>query len=54
MKHAVEVCSGAMIYIPNFSHSGADWLAGGIQTTYRQDGDNKPTLFFKIRKISYK
>jgi hypothetical protein len=53
MLYAVEMDSGAMIYIPSFIKIGS-----GIQKTHRQRGDLTSLLlffiFFKIRKEGYK
>jgi hypothetical protein len=50
MKYAVEIGSGAMIYIPSFIKIGSaiEKLIGGI---HRQHGDHRRLtfIFFKIR-----
>jgi hypothetical protein len=54
MKHAVEMGSHAMIYIPNFIKIGSaiqKFITGGTQTAWRS---HTPTfIFFKIRKVGY-
>jgi hypothetical protein len=58
MKYAVEIGSGAMIYIPNFIKigSGIQRLKGGINK-YRQHGDlisplfSLLSLFFKESRL---
>jgi hypothetical protein len=53
MKHAVEMGSGAMIYIPRFIKIGSDiqkFIRGDAQT-HRQNANGISLLsFFKIRK----
>jgi hypothetical protein len=55
IKYAVEMDSGAMIYIPNFIKigSGIQMLMGGIHRHTRQQGDliNLILFVFKIREI---
>jgi hypothetical protein len=56
MKYAVEMGSGAMIYIPSFMKigSGIQKLmgGGGDSKRHRQHGDHiSLLLFFKIRKV---
>jgi hypothetical protein len=53
MKYAIEMGSGAMIYIPSFIQigSGIQKLIGGDSQTHREHGDLTSLLyFFKIRK----
>jgi hypothetical protein len=54
MKYAVDMDSGAMIYIPSFikSCSGIQELMGGDSQTQKQLGDRiKAFYFFKIRNV---
>jgi hypothetical protein len=54
MKYAVDIGSGAMIYIPSFVKigSGIQKLMRGDTQKYRQHGDRISLFsFFKIRKI---
>jgi hypothetical protein len=53
MQYAVEMGSGAIIYIPSFIQigSGIQKLLEGIQK-HREQGDFiSPLLFFKRRKV---
>jgi hypothetical protein len=56
MEYAVEMGSGAMIYIPSFIKigSGIQKLISVDSQTHRQNGDRISILsfsFFKIRKV---
>jgi hypothetical protein len=54
MKYAVELGSGAIMYIPNFRNtdSGIQKLIPQDMQTYRQHSDLISLLyFFKIRKV---
>jgi hypothetical protein len=54
MKYAVEIVSGAMIYITSFIKfgSGIQKLLGGITNTQIGWRSQKPTfIFFKVRKV---
>jgi hypothetical protein len=53
MKYAVEMGSGAMMYIPSFIKidSGIQKLTRGHSQTHRQHGDRISLLsFFKLRE----
>jgi hypothetical protein len=56
MKYAVEMGSGAMIYIPSFIKigSGIQKLTAGDSQTHRQYGDliNSLSLFFSSKNGS--
>jgi hypothetical protein len=53
MKYAVEMSSGAMIYIPSFIEIGSVDGGVGDAQTHRQQGDVISLfLFFKTRKVS--
>jgi hypothetical protein len=54
MKYAVEMGSGAMIYIPSFIKigSGIQKLIGGNRMTHRQQGDRISLLVFFQSKES--
>jgi hypothetical protein len=57
MKHAVEMGSGVMIYIPSFIKivSGVQKLIGGNSQTHRQHGDRISLLsFFQNKEIRLK
>jgi hypothetical protein len=60
MKYAIEMGSGAMIYIPSSINigSGIQKLIGarGFRDTQTEWRSHKPTLifFFKIRKVGFK
>jgi hypothetical protein len=57
MKYAVEMGSGAMIYVPSFIKigSGIRKLIGGDTQACRQHGERISLLFFlKIRKVDQK
>jgi hypothetical protein len=58
MKYAVEMGSGAMIYIPSFIQIGSpiQKLIGGYTDTQTAWRYHKPTFifFFKIRKVGFK
>jgi hypothetical protein len=58
MKYAVEMGSGAMIYISSFikTGSGIQKLIGGDTQTHRQHGEPRKLtfIFFKIKKLGYK
>jgi hypothetical protein len=57
MKYAVEMGSGALIYIPNFIKTGSDIqnLAWGDSQTCTQHGDLISFLyFFKISRVRKK
>jgi hypothetical protein len=55
MKYAVEMGSGAMMYIPNVIRTGSDIqkLMRGDAQTHREHGDCKGLLefFFKLKKV---
>jgi hypothetical protein len=55
MKHAVEIGSSAMIYIPSFIKidSGIRKLTWWDSQTHRQHGESTSLslFFFKIRKV---
>jgi hypothetical protein len=56
MKYAIEMGSGAMIYIPGFIEfgSGIQELVGGIHRhTDRMEIALAYFYFFKIKKVSY-
>jgi hypothetical protein len=49
MKHAVELGSGAMLYIPNFIKIGSSiqkFMGGGDTQTHRRHGGLINVLFF--------
>jgi hypothetical protein len=54
MSYAVEMGSGAMIYLPNFIKTGSDIkkLIGG--RTYRQHSDRIILLFFQNTESTLK
>jgi hypothetical protein len=54
MKYAVEMSSGALIYIPSFIHigSGIQKLMEGKTQTHRQHGDLISLLLFFLNKES--
>jgi hypothetical protein len=55
MKYAVEMRSGAMIYIPSFIKIGLSvqkLMGGGLLQTHRRPGDRiSLLLFFKIMEV---
>jgi hypothetical protein len=57
MKYAVEMGSGAMIYIPSFVKTGSGvqkFMEGIYRHTQTAWWSHKPTfIFFKIKKLGY-
>jgi hypothetical protein len=52
MKYAVEIGSGAMIYVPSFmkNGSGIEKLIGWDSQTHRQHGDLISLFFFQNKE----